>query len=364
MPRNVVDNIPKPVSREPGGHRCQESCQQEFGCCGGAAATREDGPEGPERESGALVCLKEPPAFEGSAPTCQQSPQGSLFCDPPPTDDCARGGFGRVDSDGCEAQNFGTPEDPSVRSSESQVACVCRGLPKLPGALHNEGASSLDQLQIGPHVARRVALVDAEHLQLRRRADLPLETGKSRAWRPSTRSLAALAVGTWTVLGEPATCPEMSSTTFQSLYVRSRDDTVSRRVASMSLAAVVAPLQPERMVPKARKGTWRTCLPRGTASLRGRRTNRPNVALGSLFCDPPPRDGRERHARRIWPNPEATMRPTAAAPLLPPPRPCAPRQRDRMPCPGSPRNRLRRARYPTFAPAPCESGKEHAMERP
>ena len=72
VPRNVVDNIPKPVSREPGGHRFQESCQQEFGSCGGAAATREDGPEGSEGEIGALVCLKEPPAFVGGAPTCQR----------------------------------------------------------------------------------------------------------------------------------------------------------------------------------------------------------------------------------------------------------------------------------------------------
>ena len=49
-----------------------------------------------------------------------------------------------------------------------------------------------------------------------RTLDLPLDSGRSRAWRPS-KSLPASAARTCTILGVPATCPEMSSTMFQSL---------------------------------------------------------------------------------------------------------------------------------------------------
>ena len=46
----------------------------------------------------------------------------------------------------------------------------------------------------------------------------------------------------------------MSSTTFQSLRLGNQLATISSRVASINLAAVVAPLQPGRMVPKVEKG--------------------------------------------------------------------------------------------------------------
>ena len=113
------------------------------------------------------------------------------------------------DSDGfelcwSEAQNLGTPKHPCIRASESQISSVCPGLAQLPGAprtpcsplqsypFNNKGASSPAQLQICPNVARRVALVDFQRLQLLQKAllelfravdedHLPLESGECLA---------------------------------------------------------------------------------------------------------------------------------------------------------------------------------------
>ena len=123
---------------------------------------------------------------------------------------------------------------------------------------------------------------------------------------PPPRSLAASAVRTRTILGDPATCPEMLWTTFQSLKVGSRDDTVSRSVTNISMAAVVAPLQAGRIVPKAQKGKGSTpvCFEEQPAFVGGAPTGQQSP-WETCFATLLPRDDSVRHARGTWPGPQA-----------------------------------------------------------